>query len=175
MPASPAAQCHHISRKLLRIYLADHLAGSTAGCARIARMAHAYRRTPLSDQLDELNRELHAERAELKRLIDDLQLGKHPVRQAIGWLGERLGRLKGNGHLFTGSPLTLLLEIELMRSAVAGKVGLWQTLAARADDLNRSADRFDALAQQAITQAKQLEKLHEYARARGLSDTIVPE
>ena len=173
MPASLAAQRHHISRKLLRIYLADHLAGATAGCARIARMAHAYRRTPVSGQLEELNRELQAERAELKRLLNELRLGKHRVRQALAWLGERLGRLKSNGHLFAGSPLTLLLEVELMRSAVAGKLGLWQTLAARAEDLGRHADRFDVLARQAKIQAEQLEQVHEYARARGLSNVIV--
>ena len=38
-----------------------------------------------------------------------------------GWIGERAGRLKLNGHLLSRSPLSSLEELELLRLAVEGK------------------------------------------------------
>ena len=61
-----------------------------------------------------------------------------------------------------GSPLTPLLESELMRSAVMGKLGLWQVLTELSDDLGLPAPLFEALAQQARDQAATYERVHQH-------------
>lgn len=164
MPQPQHSDANPISKKLLQIYLADHLAGSTAGCGRMSRMAAAHADTPHGDRLSEISSELQTERAFLQQIMRKLRLGHHPLRQFIAWAGERLGRLKGNGRLVTASPLTLLLELEIMRSAVAGKLGLWQTLQANAEDLRLDAQELEVLIDQTRRQADNLERLHEYAR-----------
>ena len=50
-----------------------------------------------------------------------------------GWIGEKAGRLKFNGRLFTRSPLSRLEELELLRLGVEGKAAGWRTLRVLAD------------------------------------------
>ncbi|MBU5895038.1 hypothetical protein JVW19_23965, partial [Vibrio cholerae O1] len=66
---------------------------------------------------------------------------------AATWTLERLGRLKPNGRLLRRSPMTLVLETELMRSAIMGKLGMWQTLRDNADALGLAAEVFGDLAE----------------------------
>ena len=51
------------------------------------------------------------------------------VLRAVARAGDAAGRLKTNGRGLMRSPMTPLLEIELLRGAVNAKQGLWQTLA----------------------------------------------
>lgn len=149
----------HLERAVLGLYLADHLSGATAGVARMQRMAQAYADTELGDTLAELATHLQAERDFLRDLINSLELRQRPHRQAAAWIAERMGRLKTNARP-TGSPMTPLLELEIMRSAVIGKLGGWQTLASYAADLGLPPEVFTALAAQARAQADTLEDLH---------------
>lgn len=158
------------SRELLNIYLADHLAGATAGSSRMARMADAYIDTPMYAQLSSLSTELRAERAFLRQLIRDLELKPLRYRRAIAWAGEHMGRLKGNGRVVRRSPLTMLIEAELMRAAVLGKLGLWQTLQDHAGTLGLDAGVFSRLADVARRQISTLDEVHAYARARALGE-----
>lgn len=152
--------------ELLGLYLSDHLTGATAGAERIGRMCETYVDTPVYAELSELAEELRLERAFLSHLIDDLDVRSRRYRQAAAWVGERVGRLKLNGRVFSRSPLSLVLEVELLRSAVVGKLGLWQTLAEHAIELGLDADVFVALGQRALEQAEMLSKAHEFARER---------
>lgn len=160
-----------IDWELLGLYLSDHLTGATAGAERIGRMCDTYVDTPVYTELSELAEELRLERAFLSHLIDDLGVRSRPYRQAAAWIGERVGRLKLNGRVFSRSPLSLVLEIELLRSAVVGKLGLWQTLAEHAIELGLDADVFVALGQRALEQAEMLSNAHEFARERAFRKT----
>lgn len=84
----------------------------------------------------------------------------------MAWVGEHLGRLKINGRIATRSPMTMVLETELMRSAVLGKRGAWQVLADNAQELGLDAERFRDLAEQAMDQHEQLDEVHAYVRRR---------
>jgi UDP-glucose 4-epimerase len=86
-------------------------------------------------------------------------------------LAERAGRLKLNGRLLETSPLTPLLEIELMRSAVVGKLGGWRTLEEYADDVGLDPERFATLAELAQRQLALLDRLHEQTRERAFRRT----
>ncbi|OCG75792.1 NAD-dependent epimerase/dehydratase family protein [Microbacterium sediminis] len=156
-----------IDRELLGLYLSDHLTGATAGVARIRRMATAVADTELSPDLGRIAGEIAAERTFLRELISGLELRRRPYRQAVAWLAERAGRLKTNGRV-TGSPMTPVLELELMRSAVIGKLGGWETLAALAPDLGLPVETFRDLADRARAQAATFEELH----ARVLPDAF---
>lgn len=154
-----------IDKGLLGIYLSDHLTGSTAGVNRIRRMAEAHADSPLAEELARISTELVSERDFLKRLIRDLGLRRRRHRQAAAWLAERLGRLKLNGRVVRPSPLTAVLEAELMRAAVLGKLGGWQALGDLAPVLGLDPAVFDALSEDARGQMDVLGRLHEHARA----------
>jgi len=155
-------------RELLGIYLDDHLTGATAGAQRVQRMADDFVDTPYFAPLSELAMEIDRERARLAALIPALGLTRKPLRQAVSWAGEHVGRLKGNGAILGRSPLTPLLETELMRSAVIGKLGLWQTLAANAEAWGLAAAEFDELVARAHAQLETLDAVHAYLRTRAL-------
>ncbi|MEJ6543665.1 NAD-dependent epimerase/dehydratase family protein [Brachybacterium paraconglomeratum] len=155
-----------IDTGLLGLYLSDHLTGAAAGAARIDRMAADFVDTPVHPVLSSIAEQIRAERRFLHQLIDDLGLRRRRYRQAAAWLGEHAGRLKSNGRLVARSPMTMVLEAELMRSAVIGKRGSWLTLADNAQELGLDEDRFRELAEQALHQFEQLEAVHAYARRR---------
>lgn len=150
-----------LERDIFGLYLSDHLTGATAGVERCERMAEAYADTDLGPDLAALATEIRDERTFLAELIATLELRQRPHRQAAAWVAEKAGRLKTNNRP-SGSPMTPLLEIELMRSAVMGKLGVWQTLIALAPDLGLPPELFTALAERARDQAATVERLHQH-------------
>ncbi|WP_345750341.1 NAD-dependent epimerase/dehydratase family protein [Microbacterium rhizophilus] len=150
-----------LERDILGLYLSDHLTGATAGADRFDRMAKAYRDTDLGPDLARIAREVRAERTFLKDLISTLELRRRPYRQAAAWAAEKVGRLKTNGRPL-GSPMTPLLEIEVMRSALVGKLGGWETLAELAPDLGLPRRMFTDLVDRAREQVATLDRLHAH-------------
>lgn len=159
-----------LTKDLLELYLSDHLTGATAGVNRIERMAADYVDTPVYADLASLADEIHADRELLRNIIDDLGFPRKPYRQAAAWAAERAGRLKLNGRVVQRSPMTLLLEAELMRSAVAGKKGVWQTLREHAPQLGLDPEVFGRLVEASDRQMGSLDEVHAYARERALRD-----
>lgn len=154
-----------IDGKLLGLYLSDHLAGATAGLGRIERMAKDFADTPVRDQLEGLVVEVRRERELLTGLIHDLGSRQRRQRQAAAWLAEHAGRLKLNGRWLSRSPMTLVLESELMRAAVLAKIGGWQTLEELAPQLGLEQSTFTRLVTTGRTQIETLDRVHAYARA----------
>lgn len=159
-----------VDRDLLGLYLNDHLAGAAAGRARARQMARQHADLPVGSGLHRLSSDLSAEHARLRRLVDELGLEQRRARRALAKLGERLGRLKLNGHLLTRSPMTPLLEVELMRGAVNAKRGLWQTVQDHAADLGLDRQEWADLDQQAQEQSQLLDELHGLLRPGAFSD-----
>lgn len=155
-----------VDMDLLGLYLSDHLTGATAGAERIERMAADFVDTPVFAALSELAAEIRGEHLYVQHLIGQLGLRRRPLAEAVSWAGERVGRLKSNGSLLKRSPMTLVLEAELMRSAVVGKLGMWQTLEDNAEALGLDADQFSDLVQKAEHQRGVLDRVHSYARCR---------
>lgn len=153
-----------IDAKLLGLYLSDHLSGSTAGVSRIQRMAEAYADTPVAADLARVSAELQRERDLLEGLIHDLGVRQRPHRQAAAWLAEHAGRLKLNGRIVRRSPMTMVLEAELMRGAILGKIGGWQTLEELAPDLGMDPATFQKLGDDARSQIDALSRVHDHAR-----------
>src|SRR5690606_12557377 len=92
----PGSDAHRIpaeiDRDSLRLYLADHLTGATAGAERIERMAAAYAETELGPGLEEIAVEVREERDVLIALLASLELTRRRTGEAAAWLSERASR-----------------------------------------------------------------------------------
>jgi hypothetical protein len=150
--------------KLLGTYLNDHLAGSTVGVELAKRARNQNKHTPLGRFLGELAEEIEEDRETLKRIMDTLGVGHDRAKQAAGWVGEKLGRLKPNNRLFGYSPLSRVIELEGLSLGIEGKRCLWQSLLA-VDDARLAEFDFEALVQRADRQRTGVEE-HRLAAAQ---------
>ena len=153
-----------MNRKLLGIYLNDHLAGSTVGLEVAGRSASSNRGNEFGAFLEHLRGEIEYDRRALEELMDRLEIGKDPVKRAVAWVAEKAGRLKLNGQITGYSPLSRLVELEGLAIGVTGKLSLWQVLQELRDEpelADFDVDRFIARARE------QLEGLEEHRRRAG--------
>lgn len=158
-----------LDRSLLGLYLTDHLAVATAGLARLELMTSRYQDTPFHAELAEVTEQLRGERELYRDLLDRLGVPPRRHRQAAAWLAERAGRLKLNGRVVRPSPLSPVLEAEVLRSVVLAGTGAWQTLRDHADALGLDPDQLDELVARADRQVATLDRFHAWARARAFS------
>ncbi|MFL0447809.1 NAD-dependent epimerase/dehydratase family protein [Corynebacterium xerosis] len=169
---APGGPGENIDSGLLGLYLADHATGATAGQNRIERMAEDFADTPVFAQLSTLAADIGAERALLERVIRELDLEPRAYRRALSWAGERAGRLKFNRRIAARSPMTLVLEAEMMRAAVAAKLGGWETLRDNAEALGVDPHTFGKLREAADEQLALLDEVHAWARARAFREDL---
>jgi len=98
-----------------------------------------------------------------RTLVDYVDLWRHSAPD------EKAGRLKPNLRLTTRSPLSRVVELELMRLGVEGKSAGWRTLRQVAVTEPRLPDgRLDDLITRARRQADELEKL----RIRAVTESL---
>ncbi len=131
-----------MDRKLLAIYLNDHLAGSTVGLELVRRAAGSNRGNGFGAFLEDLTRQIEYDREALEGLMERLGIGRDRVKVAAAWMAEKGGRLKLNGSLVGYSPLSRLVELEGLTTGVQGKLSLWQVLQEAADQ-DPELERFD--------------------------------
>ncbi|MGZ9928767.1 hypothetical protein ACXNSR_02635 [Streptomyces sp. NC-S4] len=161
--SSPAAT----RRRLLAIYLNDHLAGAGGGVSLVRRMARSHRGTPAEATFAELAEEIAGDRDSLREIMTALDVPARWPRVAVSRLAEKAARLKLNGRLVSRSPLSDVLELEAMRLGVEGKASLWRSLGILADTtapLDPAA--IGRLLERAERQAAVLEGLRVEAVAR---------
>lgn len=149
---------------MLASYLKDHLTGAEAGHTRALDMAERYADEPYGPELASVARQINREHGELIRIVDRLGLHQPLAKRALARAVEFVGRAKPNGRLFRSTPTTPLLELELLRSAVNGKQGLWQTLGGYAEELGIDPDDAARWAQDSADQSDRLERIHEQVR-----------
>jgi hypothetical protein len=149
---------------LFGIYLNDHLAAATAGVELARRVAGSG-----DPRLVEIAGEIAEDREELIRVMRRLALPIRRYKQVGAWLGERVGRLKLNGHLLTPSPLSRLVELEMLRLSVDGTTAMWTALRVGSGDVaGLDPARLDELIVRARRQSADLE-----SRRIGAVDLIV--
>jgi hypothetical protein len=156
------------SDRLLAIYLNDHLAGAALGVELARRLRSSNRGdSEMGEPLARICAEIEADRETLTRLMDRLNVGRNPVKPVLAMAAERLGRLKLNGRLRGYSPLSRVLELEVLAAGIGGKMQLWNALE---QSFGESLDGFDfhALAERADRQGQQVEELHLAAAQRAL-------
>ncbi|MEV4729675.1 hypothetical protein [Saccharopolyspora sp. NPDC049426] len=156
-------------RKLLSIYLNDHLAGATGGVELAARAARAnLGRTPgISARVRALCEEIRADRRSLRNIMAVLGTRTAHYKILAAWLGEKAGRFKPNAGVFRRSPLSALIEIEALYLGVQGKASCWRTLLAAAEqEPDLDAQRLRTLLERAQQQLAELQDLHHEIAAQ---------
>ena len=118
---------------VIGIYLNDHLAGATAGTELARRVAGSAQDREDQAVLRGFAAEVAQDRATLLEIMAALGIPVRTYKVYAAWIGEKAGRLKFNGRLFTRSPLSRLEELELLRLGVEGKAAGWRTLRVLAD------------------------------------------
>jgi hypothetical protein len=115
--------------RLLSIYLNDHLAGSMAGVERARAARDANEGTEFGPPLAKVCGEIEEDRDSLEAVMAELGIGRSKIKPPLGWIGERLGRLKPNGRLRGYSPLSRVVDLEVLLLGISGKLRLWILLA----------------------------------------------
>lgn len=153
----------------LGTYLNDHLAGSVAGAERFARLAAALAHSPAGPALARIAGEVAEERDELRSIIESLDLRpQNRVKQASAWVGEHVSRLKASRRSLRRRRTDALLEVELLRSALVGKLGVWQVLEDLGDVPGVERSRMTELRARTLEQVATMDEVHAQVRARVL-------
>jgi hypothetical protein len=164
-----------MERKRLRIYLQDHLAGSTGGLELARRARGANEGTPYGEPLAKVADDIETDRRELEGIMDELGFGADRAKNLAFWTAEKAGRFKLNGQLTGYSPLSRMVEIEGLITGVNGKLSLWRTLADVAESVPElDAERLARLAERAETQVRTLHELRARAGREAFAGTAGP-
>lgn len=129
-----------IDDELAEIYLSDHAAGARAMTARLRRMADSYD-GELATAMSQLSDALDRERDWILQVMRSRGLTLSLWKSLATRVGEQVGRVKLNGHLFRTSPLSPLLELELLAAGLRGKRSGWRTMREWATELGIDTDQ----------------------------------
>ena len=156
--------------ELLGVYLNDHLAGSAAGTELAEKLRDNNQGTELGNVMAALHRDILQDRSTLEELMTRLGVERHPVKEAAGWLLERLSRLRLNPALTGSTELTRLLETEALSLGIEGKLAMWLALKeAAASDQRLAGTDYDRLIERARGQRRTLEPHRVAAAARSFA------
>ena len=161
--------------KYLRIYLQDHLAGSTAGLELARRTRDANEGTEYGPPLARVADEIEADRRHLQSIMEELDVGGDRIKVAAAWGLEKVGRLKLNGELKSYSPLSRVVELEGLLTGITGKRGLWTSLLLVAPDEPRlDGQLLTRLRDRADDQRSEVEALREKASIEAFGGAAIP-
>jgi hypothetical protein len=166
---SPLSRSEQESRQLLRIYVNDHRAGAVAGTALARRMLESNQGTALGETMRDLVPKIESDAELLENLAHRFGLRVNPLKKAMAAVAERAGRLKFNGRLRSYSPLSQLVEIEVMLAGISTKRLLWSSLSTV--ETLRDVDGIDLseLAESASQQWRALVAHHRIAAQRAVA------
>jgi hypothetical protein len=146
------------SSELLGVYLEDHHGGSTAGLELAERLRDEHDGTPLGTVMAGLAADIKEDRAVLEELIERVEASQSTVKQAAGWLAEKLSRLRSTPQLTGSAELSTLLQTETLSLGIEGKRCMWLALKHLAEvDRRLAGTDFDLLVRRAEIQRDTLE------------------
>lgn len=145
--------------ELLGIYLNDHLAGASAGTELAQKISEHYADTKFGPMLAELASDIEQDRVTLAELMERLGIQHSAVKQAAGWVSEKLTRVKLSDAMTGSAELKRLLECETLSLGIEGKHSMWLSLQEIRDHhpVLASTD-LDGLAERAQNQRSRIEQ-----------------
>jgi hypothetical protein len=153
-----------VDLKLLRIFMQDHLAASTAGLELARRAYGANRGTTYGDALSRVADEIEEDQRALADMLTALGFKPDRVKIVAAWTGEKVGRLKLNGQLKGYSPLSRVEELEALIAGINAKLSLWRIVLEVAKEEPRlDADRIHRLIERGEEQLETVEDLRTRA------------
>ncbi len=136
-----------MGNRFVSIYLRDHHAASAGGVASARRALG--RDHPLAEQIAR-------DRKALEEVMRQLDVAPSAIKVGLVRVAELLGRLKLNGRVFRRSPLSRVLELEMLVVGIRGKEALWMSLLA--SGLSIQGIELDALVESAKEQGRSVEE-----------------
>lgn len=157
------------NRKLLSIYLNDHLAGAYVGRDLAKRTLSSNKDNEYGRALADVLRRIEDDRTALEDVMNRLGVRQNRPKQAFAWTLEKVGRLKFNGQIRGYSPLSRLAELEGLCLGVEGKLSLWRSLRTiAADEPGLASVDLERLIESAQSQREALEQLRLRAAEEAL-------
>ncbi|MGQ0575226.1 MAG: hypothetical protein ACT4RN_13615 [Pseudonocardia sp.] len=154
----------------LGIYLNDHLAGANTGVEMARKLQDEVAGGPDEAVLGPVGDEIAADVETLRRLMARLDIGANPVKQATGWIAEKVHRLGVATNARHGRDLARMLAAESLSLGVEGKLGLWLVLIELAPGEPRLAEvDLAALAERARDQRRRIEAVRSAAARRAFA------
>lgn len=114
----------------LATYLNDHLSGSIAANELLEHLESAYAGKGLELFFAELRKDIEADRKELERLMERLEIAQSRPRKAGAWIAGKFAELKMRLDDSARGPLKLLESLEAVELGINGKLALWRALIA---------------------------------------------
>jgi hypothetical protein len=111
-------------------------------------------------------RQIAQDRETLEGVMRQLNVRPSPTKVGLVRMAERLGRLKLNGRLLKRSPLSRVVELEVLVVGIRGKEALWAALLKA--DRNLQGVDLGALIESAKTQSREVDK----QRLRAVADAF---
>ena len=147
-----------MSKKHLTTYLNDHLSGSVAA---IELLDHLAADAPeIRPSLLQLRSDIDADKKELEKLMDRLDIDQSILRKATAWVGEQVAETKLAMDDQTSGFLRRLERLEILSLGIEGKLSLWRALeAASKQDANLRKLDYEGLARRAQDQRDRVEEL----------------
>ena len=107
-------------------YLHDHLGGSTFALELLEKLASEFAGTPSGEVARELFEQVQMDRRTLEQLIAKIGKPHTGVYDALGWIAERISRVKFKHDEPLG--LGTFEAFETLSLGILGKRGLWEAL-----------------------------------------------
>jgi hypothetical protein len=152
--------------RYLRAYLSDHLAVSEGIGALAQRVCDASRWQGQRTSFEILVDVLGQDREDLERVLADRGIAQDPLKRRLARMGERVGRLKGNGRMVRTSPLTRLVELEGLQLGLSACITPWVTLR----DLGVERSRAEAAIVRLAHQQEMLDRLRATVAPTAFAD-----
>ncbi len=125
---------------LLVIYLNDHRALLAGERSLAERSAKANVGSDLGGVLQAVVDQNDADQVAVEHLLERVGGTPNPVKKIAALIGERFGRLKMNGQLSGYSPLSRVIEIEVLLASTSVRRAMWNAVAVSALDHDVTSD-----------------------------------
>jgi hypothetical protein len=150
----------------LETYLQDHQGGSAAGASLAKRLCEEHEGTPFGTVMAGILREIQADQQVLLDLVEQLGMDHSPVKQAAGWVAEKVSRLRLNTPTTGHSELSRMMQLDTLSLGIEGKRLMWAALRdAQVDDPHVRALDLDDLIARAEAQRRTIEPYRVEAAA----------
>jgi hypothetical protein len=113
----------------LAVYLHDHFAGSGFAVALLEKLGSEFTGTPSGDIAIELLEQVQTDRRPLEQLIEKVGKATPDLYDALGWIAERVSRIKLKHDDPSG--IGAFEAFETIALGILGKRALWEALQVR--------------------------------------------
>jgi hypothetical protein len=107
-------------------YLNDHLGGAKFGIDLAEHIRDSHEGTALGDVMTSMAGEIELDRQSLLGLMERMGTSPNPVKQATGWLAEKVSRVKLASTM--SGDHGAFMALETLAMGVEGKASMWRAL-----------------------------------------------